>query len=164
MSVEYQHSIRFLMTHLLELWKTEKIDKDSENLFALLLVNQGYMMVGNTLTQQMFNWGLPPTIAQQMCQIPIKYFIDNKYKSSLFPTFLSLVYKNESNNTLLFEQFDPLFLIDYLEELKINPDFEKSIIYIIYCIVDIPEWMYCENRFPQEWWNEAIQQLKNYIE
>lgn len=135
MSVEYQHSIRFLMTHLLELWKSEKIDKDSENLFALLLINQGYMMVGNPLTQQMFNWGLPPTIAQQMCQIPIKYFIDNKYKSSLFPTFLSLVYKNESNNILLFEQFDPHFLIDYLEELKRNPDFERSIYLFFYYLL-----------------------------
>lgn len=36
--------------------------------------------------------------------------------------------------------------------------------YTILLLVDIPEWMYCENRFPQEWWDEAIQQLKNYIE
>lgn len=129
--IEYQHSLRCLMTHLMELYKQDIMDEENEYLIEILLINIGYMSLGNSETQKIFNWGLPPTIIQQLSQLPLKYLIECKYQNILFPTILSICYKNESNLNMLVDELDPEYLIEYLTEIKNGKEI-SSIFILIY--------------------------------
>ena len=63
--------------------------------------------------------GTPPTILQQLCNLPFNYFSDIKLISVLYPTLICYCYENEKNRSVLAQEVSTDLLAHFIEE-KIN--------------------------------------------
>lgn len=65
--------------------------------------------------------GTPPTILQQLCNLPFNYFSDNKLICVLYPTLVCYCYGNEKNKSVLATEVSTNLLTHFIEE-KINEE------------------------------------------
>ncbi len=65
--------------------------------------------------------GTPPTILQQMCNLPFNHFSDVKLISVLYPTLICYCYGNEKNLSVLSTEVSTDLLAHFIwEKLKIE--------------------------------------------
>lgn len=79
--------------------------------------------------------GTPPTILQQLCNLPFSYFSDSKLISVLYPTLICFCYQNEKNKSVLSTELSTDLLANFIEERfdsmkKYNSDILLGIIFI----------------------------------
>lgn len=65
--------------------------------------------------------GTPPTILQQLCNLPFNYFSDIKLISVLYPTLICYCYDNEKNRSVLSTEVSTDLLAHFIQE-KINEE------------------------------------------
>lgn len=69
--------------------------------------------------------GTPPTILQQLCNLPFNYFSDKKLISILYPTLICFCFKNEKNKVVLCNELNGNTLATFIAE-RIKTYDEKS--------------------------------------
>ena len=65
--------------------------------------------------------GTPPTILQQLCNLPFEYFSDSRLISVLYPTLICFCYGNEKNKCVLSTEVSTDLLTNFIEE-EINEE------------------------------------------
>ena len=60
--------------------------------------------------------GTPPTILQQLCNLPFKYFSDKRLMEILYPTLICCCYENEKNKSVLTTEISSDLLANYIDE------------------------------------------------
>ena len=92
--------------------------------------------------------GTPPTILQQLCNLPFNYFSDNKLISILYPTLICCCYGNEKNKCVLTTELSSDMLANFIHE-KISDDQNNKTV----CNEDKYDF---RRRFPITKWNQAF--------
>ena len=69
--------------------------------------------------------GTPPTILQQLCNLPFNYFSDVKLISVLYPTLICYCYGNEKNLIVLATEVSTDLLAHFVQEKMNIEDIEK---------------------------------------
>ena len=76
--------------------------------------------------------GTPPTILQQLCNLPFNYFSDSKLICVLYPTLICFCYQNEKNKSVLSTEVSTDLLANFIEErfndVKKNSDSIEGIL------------------------------------
>ena len=93
--------------------------------------------------------GTPPTILQQLCNLPFNYFSDKKLISILYPTLICCCFDNEKNKCVLTTELSADMLANYIQE-KLNEDQIKS-------ITNKEEKFELSKRFPVSKWKQAYE-------
>lgn len=60
--------------------------------------------------------GTPPTILQQLCNLPFNYFSDTKLISILYPTLICFCFNNEKNKVVLCNELNGNTLATFIAE------------------------------------------------
>ena len=89
--------------------------------------------------------GTPPTILQQLCNLPFNYFSDSKLISVLYPTLISCCYENEKNTFVLTTELSTDLLVNFVQE-KLNDNNTKK----------LDDKFDFSKRFPYSKWNQII--------
>ena len=63
----------------------------------------------------MIQSGQSPTILQQLCSLPFKYFSDPRLTNVLFPTLMACCYNNQSNREILEQELSCVLLSNFVE-------------------------------------------------
>jgi len=67
------------------------------------------------------------TLIQRMCSLPFSYFCEKKLKEILFPTLISISYKNDRNVEILSKEINLELLILFLKEkIQLEPILEEE--------------------------------------
>ncbi len=69
--------------------------------------------------------GTPPTILQQLCNLPFKYFSDKKLIAILYPTLICCCFENEKNKSVLETEVSSEILANFINE-KLNDNDDKD--------------------------------------
>ncbi len=70
--------------------------------------------------------GTPPTILQQLCNLPFNYFSDVKLISVLYPTLICYCYGNDKNLSVLATEVNTDLLAHFIHEKMSQTDMETS--------------------------------------
>ena len=65
--------------------------------------------------QAIIQSGQPPTVLQQLCQLPFHYFSDPRLINVLFPTLISCCYHCQSNREILEQELSCDLLANFIE-------------------------------------------------
>ncbi len=91
---------------------------------TILLIN--YISLLNEKFQNILAKG-EVTLIQRMCSLPFSYFCEKKLKEILFPTLISISYKNERNVEILSKEINLELLILFLKEkIQLEPIIEEE--------------------------------------
>ena len=98
----------------------ENVQVDVKELLNETLLFIGYFCLENETNQTILQRG-ENCILQKLCNLPFVYFMDKINKEILYPTFISVGYKNERNLSILDQEIDMNILIKYLEQNLKSP-------------------------------------------
>ena len=98
--------------------------------------------------------GTPPTILQQLCNLPFNYFSDNKLIGVLYPTLICFCYGNEKNKSVLATEVNTSLLTHFIEE-KINEARNKA------GHPNNSDKFDLEKRFPRKLWQNACDYFRS---
>lgn len=85
-----------------------------------------YISLLNEKFQNTFTRG-EVTLIQRICALPFSYFCEKKLKDILFPTIISISYKNERNVEILNKEINLEMLIMFLKEkIQLEPIIEEE--------------------------------------
>ena len=65
--------------------------------------------------QAIIQSGQPPTVLQQLCQLPFHYFSDPRLINVLFPTLISCCYNCQANREMLEQELSCDLLANFIE-------------------------------------------------
>jgi hypothetical protein len=67
------------------------------------------------------------TVVQKICSLPFSYFCEKKLKDILFPTLISISYKNDRNVEIMNKEINLEMLIMFLKEkIQLEPIIEEE--------------------------------------
>ncbi|XP_021362165.1 S phase cyclin A-associated protein in the endoplasmic reticulum-like isoform X2 [Mizuhopecten yessoensis] len=155
MSLEFRHIASYLM------WYCSH--HTSDDILHEVIQCVGYFTVLCPDNQVVIQSGQPPTILQQMCSLPFKYFSDPRLTNVLFPTLISSCYNNQSNRQILEQELSCMLLSNFIEEkqlevlqAKLHPSKKEK-----EKIKDLEHpRMQTASRFPMEQWMAAQEYFK----
>lgn len=81
---------------------------------AILAV--GYFVLENDENQLKITQGEQPTILQQLCMLPFKYFSDQKLKTILFPTMIACCFQSADAMTIVAQEVSLVHFASFLTE------------------------------------------------
>jgi hypothetical protein len=85
-----------------------------------------YISLLNEKAQNSFAKG-EVTLIQRICSLPFSYFCDKKLKDILFPSLISISYKNERNVDILSKEINLEMIIVFLKEkIQLEPIIEEE--------------------------------------
>jgi hypothetical protein len=105
--------LRHIASYLLNYLSVFGSDDELLNEIILLL---GYFTVLNDNNQIKIELGTPPTILQQLCNLPFNYFADKRLIDILFPTLISFCFINEKNTIVLTSELSSQMLANFIDE------------------------------------------------
>lgn len=111
----------------------------------------GYFTVLNNDNQIKMELGTPPTILQQLCNLPFNYFSDKKLIAILYPTLICCCFDNEKNKYVLTTELSSDMLANFIQE-NISDDQPK--------MNTIDDKFYFSKRFPIAKWNQAFEYFR----
>ena len=109
------HIFNYVINYSLEY--LESSDDVKELLHETILM-MNYISLLNEKIQNVISKG-EITVIQRICNLPFSYFCDKKLKDILFPTLISISYKNDRNVEILNKEINLEMLVMFLKE-KIN--------------------------------------------
>lgn len=117
------HILNYIINYSLEYIDTS--DDLKELLHeTILLIN--YISLLNEKFQNVLAKG-EVTLIQRMCSLPFSYFCEKKLKDILFPTLISITFKNERNVEILSKEINLELLIIFLKEkIQLEPIIEEE--------------------------------------
>ena len=65
--------------------------------------------------QNVIQSGQPPSVLQQLCQLPFQYFSDPRLTTVLFPTLIASCYGCQGNMVILQQELSPALLANFIE-------------------------------------------------
>ena len=124
--------------------------ENHDELLHEVIICLGNFTVQNEENQLFIQSGRPPSLLQQLCTLPFKYFSDQKLKNILFPTVICICYKNTENMRIVAQDVNPTLLAIYIEDLmKVDPSSAPVV------IDDMDQRSMLDLRFPRAAWDEA---------
>ena len=85
-----------------------------------------YTCLLNEKFQNVFSKG-EVTLIQRLCSLPFSYFCEKKLKDILFPTIITITYKNERNIEILNKEINLEMLTMFLrEKIQLEPIIEEE--------------------------------------
>lgn len=96
--------------------------------------------------------GTPPTILQQLCNLPFNYFSDKKLISILYPTLICCCFDNEKNKCVLTTELSSDMLANYIQEKLSEENFKLN----TYSSNKEDKFEFSK-RFPISKWNQACE-------
>lgn len=145
-SLQYRSIISYLLRYT--------CIENHEELLHEVILSLGHFTALNDENQVFIQSGRAPLLLQQLCTLPFKYFSDPKLKNILFPTVISICYKNNENMLVVAQDVNPTLLAIYLEEMIKARDEN-----IVTTVDEKDQRSLLELRFPSDNWEEA----KNYF-
>ncbi|ELK27600.1 S phase cyclin A-associated protein in the endoplasmic reticulum, partial [Myotis davidii] len=110
------------------------------------------------LSQVIVQSGRHPTVLQQLCQLPFRYFSDPRLVKVLFPSLIAACYNNGQNKVILEQEMSCVLLAAFIQDFAQNhgqaahqPYQPKG-----KCLGS-QDYLELANRFPQQAWEEARQ-------
>jgi hypothetical protein len=108
LSLQLRHICSYLIWYL-------NMNKFDELLHELILFI-GYFSVLNADNQIKMELGTPPTILQQLCNLPFNYFSDKSLIAVLYPTLICCCYNNEKNKRVLADELNTEMMANFVQE------------------------------------------------
>eukprot|EP00111_Clytia_hemisphaerica_P019304 TCONS_00056982-protein len=108
-SFQYRSVTNYLLRY------TSINDKNDELLHEVI-INIGYFTVVNEENQAYLQLGRGPSVLQQLTTLPFGFFSDPRLKNILFPTLISVCFKNNANKETIAQDVSPAILSQYIEE------------------------------------------------
>ncbi|KAG1687950.1 S phase cyclin A-associated protein in the endoplasmic reticulum [Nymphon striatum] len=143
-SLEFRHISSYLMWYCSH-WPNDKLLNE---VIALI----GYFTVLNSDNQVVLQSGHYPTVLQQLCALPFHYFSDPVMTVILFPTLIACCHGNSDNKEILEQDMSSSLLANFVEAqqfVKLQANLLPS------KTANIPDRWAFQNRFPEEFWDEA---------
>lgn len=97
------------------------INERSDNLLHEVIINVGFFTAANQENQLFLQCGRGPSILHQLCTLPFGYFSDPKLRTILFPTLISICFKNLENKEIVSQDLNPSTLSQFIEEQNKEP-------------------------------------------
>ncbi|KAK8737999.1 hypothetical protein OTU49_004339, partial [Cherax quadricarinatus] len=119
-SLEFRHIASYLLWYC-SYWPCEDI---LHNIIPLV----GFFAVNNKENQMVIQSGEVPSVLQQLCNLPWKYFSEPSLTSVLFPTLLACCLHNHDNMIILQQEMSFQVLEDFLHN---NQACDKPLIHIL---------------------------------
>ncbi|KAJ3120396.1 U3 snoRNP protein [Nowakowskiella sp. JEL0407] len=122
-----------------------------DELLEELVVFIGYVALGDSANKAILRFGQSPTILQMLGRLPIRYFIDPRFKEVLFPTLIVGCFEDEDNQVILKEEMSLELLAGYIQKkLEGGDDGEAK---------DLRAHLKFVSRFPKVLWETALSSL-----
>lgn len=129
-----------------------------ESLLHEVIVCVGYFTVNHPDNQVIVQSGRHPTVLQQLCQLPFRYFSDPRLVKVLFPSLIAACYNNGQNKVILEQEMSCVLLAAFIQDFAQNhgqaahqPYQPKGKGF------GSQDYLELANRFPQQAWEEARQ-------
>ena len=65
--------------------------------------------------QSVIQSGQPPSVLQQLCQLPFQYFCDPRLSAVLLPSLIASCYQCQDNRVILEQELSASILAGYIE-------------------------------------------------
>ena len=120
---QFYHICSFIISYSLDYLDSSE---DIKELLHETLLLIDYFCLNMPESQSIFGRG-EITLLQKICALPFNYFCDKKTKDILFPTLISICYKNDRNLEILNKEITLEMLIIFLKEkIKLEPIIEEE--------------------------------------
>ena len=106
-SLEFRHIAAYL------LWFCQR--HDERELLHLTIILVGYFAAKHSDNQSIVQSGHQPSILQQLCNLPFRYFSEPDLKAVLFPSLIAACHQNEENLAILAEEMSYELLKQFME-------------------------------------------------
>ncbi len=83
-----------------------------------LILFIGYQCLCHTDNQWSYLYGQSPTLLVRLCNLPFYYYSDAAGKAVLFPTLLSVCFRNADNRRVVSDEINTSLFVDYLKSLQ----------------------------------------------
>ena len=140
-----QNELYHVFAYLLE-WCALEIKVENDEISQLLehtIIMMGYYARGSTERQQSLHWGSHPTPLQRLCNLPFRFFSQEKDKNILFPTLISICHQDVRNRSVVEDEISKEMLYEFIDSrMKGDEDDAAHESFLI--------------RFPKKLWKEAL--------
>ncbi|XP_059474392.1 S phase cyclin A-associated protein in the endoplasmic reticulum isoform X2 [Neocloeon triangulifer] len=122
MSLQFRHLASYL------LWACSNVEtQEYEELLQGVIRIVGFFAVRNHDNQTTIQSGFTPTVLQQLCNLPIQYFSEERLSAVLLPTLLACCWENAETRAVLEQEVG----FEMLQSFKVSEAGQKDSIVIL---------------------------------